>query len=96
MVVAFGSVGGNVEDLNPVELGEAGSLFLTRPRLADHLTDAPTIRRRAADTFGALLDETLSTEVVGHDTLHDIERAHEALEHRRSVGKPLLRTGSLR
>ena len=28
------------EDLNPIELGEAGSLFLTRPRLADHLTDA--------------------------------------------------------
>ena len=89
MVVAFGSVGSTVEDLNPIELGEAGSLFLTKPRLADHLTDSPTIRRRAADIFNALLDGTLSIKVAGHDTLDDIERAHEALEHRRSVGKPL-------
>jgi hypothetical protein len=28
---------GSLADLDPIELGEAGSLFLTRPRLADHL-----------------------------------------------------------
>jgi len=32
LVVSFGSVGGSVGDLDPIELGEAGSLFLTRPR----------------------------------------------------------------
>jgi len=40
----------------PIELREAGSLFLTRPRLADHLADARTIQRRAADIFQALLE----------------------------------------
>ena len=95
LVVAFGSVGGNVEDLNPIELGEAGSLFLTRPRLADHLTDAETVRRRAADIFGALLEGTLSIEVAGHYDFETVEQAHEALEHRQSVGKPLMRIGTL-
>jgi len=90
LVVAFGSVGGNVDDLNPIELGEAGSLFLTRPRLADHLMDAATIRRRASDIFRAVLEGELSIEIAGRYTLDDVEQAHEALEQRRNVGKPLL------
>ena len=91
LVVSFGSVGGNVKDLDPIELGEAGSLFLTRPRLADHLTDAETIRRRAADIFGALVDGSLSIEIAGRYTLDDVERAHEELENRHTVGKPLIK-----
>ena len=90
LVVSFGSVGGPVNDLDPIELGEAGSLFLTRPRLADHLTDADTIRRRAADIFTALLDGSLSIEIAGRYTLDEVERAHEDLERRRTVGKPIL------
>ena len=90
LLVSFGSVGGNLRDLDPIELGEAGSLFLTRPRLADHLTDAATIRRRAADIFAGLIDGTLSIRVAGHYTPDRVEEAHEALEDRRTVGKPLL------
>ncbi|PZW38695.1 NADPH2:quinone reductase [Humitalea rosea] len=90
LVVNFGAVGGSVEDLNPIELGEAGSLFLTRPRLADHLPDAATIQRRAADIFSGLLEGALSIEITGRYTLDRIEEAHAALEERRSVGKPIL------
>lgn len=90
LVVSFGTVGGAVRDLDPIELGEAGSLFLTRPRLADHLPDGPTIRRRAADVFAALLDRTLTIEIAGRYSLDDVEAAHEALEQRRVVGKPIL------
>ncbi|MFC0406996.1 quinone oxidoreductase family protein [Roseomonas elaeocarpi] len=90
LVVSFGSVGGPVRDLDPIELGEAGSLFLTRPRLADHLLDAPTIRRRAADIFGALLEGTLSIKIAGRYSLDTVEEAHAALEERRVVGKPIL------
>ncbi len=90
LVVSLGSVGGSVKDLDPIELGEAGSLFLTRPRLADHLTDAEIIRRRAADIFSALLDGSLSIEIAARYTLDNVERAHEDLEGRRTVGKPIL------
>ena len=90
LVVSFGSVGGNVRDLDPIELGEAGSLFLTRPRLADHLTDAATIRRRASDIFAGLIDGSLSIRIAGRYTLDNVERAHEDLENRHTVGKPLI------
>jgi len=91
LVVSFGSVGGSVKDIDPIELGEAGSLFLTRPRLADHLTDSDTIRRRASDIFTALIDRSLSIEIAGRYTLDDVERAHEELERRHTVGKPLIK-----
>jgi NADPH2:quinone reductase len=91
LIVSFGSVGGNVKDLDPIELGEAGSLFLARPRLADHLTDAQTIRRRAADIFTALIEGTLSIGIAGRYTLDNVEQAHQDLENRNAVGKPLIK-----
>lgn len=90
LVVSFGSVGGNLGNLDPIELGEAGSLFLTRPRLADHLTDAETIQRRASDIFTGLIDATLSIRIAGRYSLDNVEKAHEDLENRRTVGKPII------
>lgn len=90
LVVNYGTVSGSVHDLDPIELGEAGSLYLTRPRLADHLVDAAMIQRRASDIFGALTDGSLEIEVSGRYTLDNFEDAHQALEERRMVGKPLL------
>jgi len=90
LVVNYGSVSGSVHDLDPIELGEAGSLYLTRPRLADHLLDAAMIQRRADDIFPALIDGSLEIDIAGRYTLDNFEEAHEALEERRMVGKPLL------
>ena len=90
LVVNFGAVAGAVRDLDPLELGEAGSLFLTRPRLADHLPDAATMRRRAADIFAALLDGSLQIDIAGRYTLANVAEALHALESRRMLGKPLL------
>ena len=93
LVVNYGSVSGSVRDLDPIELGEAGSLFLTRPRLADHLPDAATVRRRADDIFSALIDGSLEITIGGTYALDSVEEAHEALESRRMIGKPLVRIG---
>ena len=90
LVVNYGSVSGSIKDLDPIELGEAGSLFLTRQRLADHLQDAATIQKRASDIFNALIEGSLSISIAGKYTLDDVEDAHAALEERRMVGKPLL------
>ncbi len=90
LVINYGSVSGAVRDLDPIELGEAGSLFLTRPRLADHVPDAQTTRARAADIFAALLDGSLKISIAGRFTLDDVEQAHAALEERRMIGKPVL------
>ncbi len=90
LVVNYGSVSGSLTDLDPYELGEAGSLFLTRPRLADYLADGATVQRRADDIFAALADGTLHLEIGGRYTLEQVQIAHEALEERRQLGKSIL------
>ena len=91
LVVNYGAVSGSLDDLDPIELGEAGSLFLTRPRLADHLADAATVQRRANDVFAALIDGTLRIPVAARYTLDDVEQAHAMIESRRQIGKAILR-----
>jgi NADPH2:quinone reductase len=90
LVVNFGSVSGSVTDLDPIELGEAGSLYLTRPRLADHVATAEVFRSRAAAVFAGLLAGELAVDIAGRFTLDDVELAHAALEERRMIGKPVL------
>ncbi len=90
LVVSFGSSGGAVDDLNPAELGEAGSLYLTRPRLKDHLPDADTIQTRAAALYAGLADGALSLALGGHYAMEDIGLAHTDVEERKTGGKPLL------
>ncbi len=94
LVINYGSVSGSVNDLDPIELGEAGSLFLTRPRLADHLADAATVQRRADAVFGALLDGSLSIERGEPYTLDTVHEGHERLEQRTQVGKSVVRIGA--
>jgi NADPH2:quinone reductase len=91
LVVNYGSVAGSIRDLDPVELGEAGSLWLTRPRLADYVADRETIQRRADAVFEGLGDGSLSVKIAGEFTFDDVELAHAALEERRQIGKSLLR-----
>ncbi|MFL9947631.1 quinone oxidoreductase [Paraburkholderia agricolaris] len=90
LVVNYGSVTGPMRDLDPYELGEAGSLFLTRPRLADHLADAQTVQRRADDIFDAIQQGALRVEINGRYTLDTVEAAHAALEERRQSGKAVM------
>jgi NADPH:quinone reductase len=90
LVVNYGSVTGPMNDLDPYELGEAGSLFLTRPRLADHLADAATVQRRADDVFAAIEQGALRIEINGRYTMDDVEHAHAALEERRQSGKAVM------
>ncbi|WP_277185742.1 quinone oxidoreductase [Caballeronia sp. BR00000012568055] len=90
LVVNYGSATGPMNDLDPYELGEAGSLFLTRPRLADHLADAATVQRRADDVFAAIEQGALRIEINGRYTMDDVEQAHAALEERRQSGKAVM------
>lgn len=90
LVVSFGVSGGAVDDLNPAELGEAGSLHLTRPRLKDHLSDADTIRARADALYGGLADGSLSSSLGRRYAMDEVSLAHADVEERRTGGKPLL------
>ena len=90
LVINYGSVSGSVTDLDPLELGEAGSLFLTRPRLGDHMTTGEEVQMRADAIFGGILDGWLRIEVAGVYALDTVQEALRLLESRRMIGKPVL------
>jgi NADPH2:quinone reductase len=87
LVVNYGNVSGSVRDLDPYELGEAGSLFLTRPRLGDHMADATTVQARADEVFGAMLSGTLAIEISDHYAWDLIHAGHARIEQRQQIGK---------
>jgi len=93
LIVNYGNVSGSVRDLDPIELGEAGSLFLTRPRLADHMRDAVTVQRRADAIFDAMRKGTLRIDVAARYTLDDVDVAHARIEGREQVGKAVVCIG---
>lgn len=90
LVVNYGSVAGSLTDLDPIELGEAGSLFLTRPRLADYLRTGDVIRRRAAEVFAAIAKGALVVDIAEKCAFDDVQRIHAALENRTQIGKAIL------
>jgi NADPH2:quinone reductase len=90
LVVNYGAVAGAVDDLDPLELGEAGSLFLTRPRLADYISSREELQRRADEVFAGLASGTLEVFLSGRFALDRVAEALAELEERRQVGKAIV------
>lgn len=86
----FGAASGPVEPVDPQRLNSAGSVFLTRPKLADYVATREELEWRASELFDALLSGTLSVRIGGTYPLAEARRAHEDLEGRRTTGKLLL------
>lgn len=91
LVVSYGSVAGSVGDLDPIELGEFGSLYLTRPRLADYIATREELQRRADDVFAGLIAGSWSVSLSDEFTLDTVARGLSNLESRRQIGKAVVR-----
>jgi NADPH2:quinone reductase len=91
LVVSYGSVAGSVGDLDPIELGESGSLFLTRPRLADYIAGREELQRRADVVFAGLLAGSWEVSLSGEFTLETVARGLSDLESRRQIGKAVVK-----
>ncbi|HET7734901.1 MAG TPA: quinone oxidoreductase [Nocardioidaceae bacterium] len=89
-MVLFGGASGQVPPFDPQRLNSGGSLFLTRPKLADHTAERDELLWRAREVFAAVADGTLSVPIGGRFPLADAGRAYEELEGRRTTGKLLL------
>ena len=92
LCVMFGASSGQVEAIAPLELAEAGSVFFTRPHLADYMQDAAEIRGRARDLFEAFAGGRLQVTIDRVLPLAEAAAAHRVLEGRESRGKLLLAT----
>lgn len=85
-----GNASGAIGALDPLELAEAGSIFFTRPHLADYMLTAAVRRERASDLFGLYAEGALSVTLDRTFPLADARAAHERIEARQSMGKILL------
>jgi NADPH2:quinone reductase len=91
LCVLYGGSSGLVSSIAPQELAEAGSIFFTRPHLADHLIDASEIRGRAAELFALWAAAKLRVVVQKVLPLAQATEAHRILEAGQTSGKLLLK-----
>ena len=87
--VLYGASSGQVEAVAPLELAEAGSVFFTRPHLADYL-QPHEVRVRAAELFALVAERRLEVSIERHYALAEAAEAHRHLEGRGTRGKLLL------
>lgn len=93
MFVLYGASSGKVAPVDPQLLNVKGSLFFTRPTLADHIRERSELVARSSELFGWVLAGDLHVRIGARYSLADARRAHEDLEARRTAGKSLLLTG---
>ena len=89
--VNFGASSGQPDPVPVLDLAEAGSVFLTRPHLADYMASAEEIRARASDLFAAWRSGALVVTIDREFPLSAAPEAHRVLESRGTKGKLLLR-----
>ena len=90
MLALFGQSSGPVPPFDPNILNGKGSLFLTRPSLAHHVTTREELLWRAGDVFGWVASGKLKIRVDRAYPLADAAQAHRDLEGRHTAGKLIL------
>jgi len=91
LLALFGQSSGAVPPVNPQILNQKGSLFLTRPTLANYVTSRSELLERANELFEWVRDSRLAVRVDREVALKDVAAAHRALENRETTGKVLLK-----
>jgi NADPH:quinone reductase len=91
MLVSFGQSSGVVGQIDPLVLSQKGSLFLTRPSLANYVSDPAELKQRSSDLFTWIADGRLHVRIHKTYKLADAAEAHRDLEARKTSGKLLLK-----
>jgi len=90
LMVSFGNASGPVPAVSPLELTRAGSLFLTRPTLADYVAGPGALQASAARLFEMIRSGAVPVRIGARFALADAADAHRALEARSTTGSTLL------
>ena len=89
MLALFGQSSGPVKSFDPQLLNSKGSLFFTRPTLANY-SSPDEIRWRSGDVLGWILSKKLDLLAERFYPLADAAQAHRDLESRKTTGKLVL------
>jgi NADPH:quinone reductase len=86
----FGGASGAVESVTPLDLAEAGSLFFTRPHMADYMASSEEIAWRAGDMFRFAAQGDIKIRIDRQFPLSQAGEAHRVMEQGGTRGKLLL------
>ncbi len=89
-MVLFGGSSGQVPPFDLQVLNQKGSLFATRPKLADYTASREELLWRAESLFSWIGQNNLEVRIGGTYRLSEAEQAHRDLESRRTTGKLIL------
>ncbi|RQR66137.1 quinone oxidoreductase [Burkholderia sp. Bp9126] len=86
LMVCVGTASGPIPPFNPQLLAMKGSLYLTRPALADYIADPAEKAELAGELFGHVAAGRVRIEINQRYALEDAVRAHRDLESGRTTG----------
>jgi NADPH2:quinone reductase len=89
LMVCVGTASGPIPPFNPALLAMKGSLFLTRPALADYIADPAEKSDLAGEVFGLVGSGKIKIEINQHYNLQDAVQAHRDLEARKTTGSSI-------
>jgi len=89
LMVCVGTASGPVPPFNPHMLARKGSLFMTRPALADYIADPVEKADLAAEVFGHIASGRIRIDINQRYALDEVVQAHRDLEARKTTGSSI-------
>ena len=86
LMVCVGTASGPIPPFDPILLAMKGSLYLTRPALADYIADPAEKAALAATMFDHVAAGRIRVDIHKRYRLEDAVQAHRDLEARRTTG----------
>lgn len=89
LLVCVGTASGPIPAFDPVLLAMKGSLFVTRPALADYIADPAEKAELVGELFDHVGSGRISIDINQHYALEDAVQAHRDLESRKTTGSSI-------
>ncbi|MBR8212522.1 quinone oxidoreductase family protein [Burkholderia cenocepacia] len=86
LMVCVGTASGPIPPFDPQRLAMKGSLYLTRPALADYIADPAEKNDLAGELFAHVAAGRIKIEINQRYALQDAAQAHRDLESRKTTG----------
>ena len=89
LLVCVGTASGPIPPVDVTQLAIKGSVFVTRPALADYIADPAEKNSLAGELFDHVASGRIRIEINQRYRLQDAEQAHRDLESRRTTGSSI-------
>jgi len=89
LLVCVGTASGPIPPIDAMQLALKGSLFVTRPALADYIAEPAEKAALAEELFGHVAAGRIKIEINQRYRLQDAAQAHRDLESRKTTGSSI-------